>query len=553
MVKRSCLTAVIVLLLLAVPLWAETDLKSPVYTLLSRWEDRGLIGPLPLIRPYPPALIESCLRRVAAAGGREDRRQAEGLLAEMKVGNALLSLGDAASLDLSSYAEIFAKPDTGDSFFRPAAGISLAGSLSGTFAYEGELGLFFNKQQDSDYTPYLAEPENFYHSGGGAGGEVTFEHLWQGGIFWGSESLYFQAGLMRTAFGPFFDDSAVVGPQAPEAGHFSFTYRGKTVTFSSLMLQLIAKYYVQLGDDLPAGLEDGELYSLKGAMEPGVYPSKYLVTHSVDVRPAGWLTVGFVQTVIYGGRFDPLYLIPFQDLAGTQTYSGDYDNNLLGLYARFYPLTGLTAGVFLYIDDLNMNEIMKLNLSSNQNKLAFQAGLAWSPEHPLSPRISLDYQLLTPYMYSHLTREPYTYPTYTHDGRHLGSTLEPNSDRVTLKASLFLRRLLAAELTARYIRHGNFSVAADVPDQWEGTLWDDGIDPSGDVTFYGPSTFLTQDVLERTLQLGCSLNSRLPLPRLAADLRAEAGYTFEYIKNPGFVDGASEASHYLDLLLGFDW
>jgi hypothetical protein len=273
----------------------------------------------------------------------------------------------------------------------------------------------------------------------------------------------------------------------------------------------------------------------------------------VDLRAADWLTVGFVQTVIYGGRFDPLYLIPFQDLAGTQTYSGDYDNNLLGLYARFYPLTGLTGALFLYIDDLNMNEILKLNFSSNQNKIAFQAGLAWSPAHPTAPRFTLDYLLLTPYMYSHLTREPITYLTYTHDGHHLGSTLEPNSDQLTLKAALFLHRLLTAELSARYVRHGNYSVAADVPDQWEGTVWDDGLDPSGVVTFYGDSTFLDQDVLERTLQLSCALDSRLPLPRLAAELRAEAAYTFETIKNRGFVDGVDETNHYLRLLLGFDW
>lgn len=548
MIKRVFLAAAV--FFAVVSLWAGNDLESPLYTLLSRWEDRGLIEPLPLVRPYPPQLIRSCLLKVAAAGGREDREQAGSLLNELNGEGALLALGEAAAADLTTYGELLAKPDAAESFVRPAAEMSLAGSFSDRFAYEGSLGLFFNKERDEDYAPYLQEPDNFYHSGGGAGEEVTFEHLWLGGIFWGKESFYFQAGLLRTSVGPFFDNGAVVGPQAPEAGHFSFTYRGKRLTFSSLMLQLIARYFVQLGDDAP--YSDGERYSLKGYLDPGVYPSKYLVTHSVDVRAADWLTVGFVQTVVYGGRFDPLYLIPFQDLAGTQTYTGDYDNNLLGLYARFFPLTGLTAALFLYIDDLNMNEIMKLNFSSNQNKLAFQAGLAWSPEHPLTPRISLDYQLLTPFMYSHLTREPITYLTYTHDGHHLGSTLEPNSDRISLTVALFLHRLLAAELEARYIRHGNHSESY-VPPELQGTLWDDGLDPSGIVTFYGPSTFLDQDVLERTLQLSCSLENRLPLGRLAADLRAEANYTFELIKNRGFVDGASETNHYLKLLLGFDW
>jgi hypothetical protein len=551
MVKRGILAAA--LLLVALSIGAVTDLDEPVYSLLSRWEDRGLIGPLPLVRPYPPQLIRSCLLRVAASGGREDRGQAVRLLEELDGAGALLPLGAEAAADVSTYGEFFARPDAGESFFRPAAIFGLAGDFSETFAYEGRLGLFFNKEQDADYAPYLEEPDNFYHSGGGAGGAVTFEHLWLGGIFWGSESLYFQAGLMRTAFGPFFDNSAVLGSQAPEAGHFSFSYRGKRLTFSSLMLQLIARYAVNVYDNEPVdGYLSGELFSLKGTLDPGVYPSKYLVIHSVDVRAAGWLNLGFVQTVIYGGRFDPLYLIPFQDLAGTQTYTGDYDNNLLGLYARFFPLPGLTACLLLYIDDLNMNEIMKLNFNSDQNKLAFQAGLAWSPEHFLSPRLTLNYLLLTPYMYSHLTRAPITYLTYTHYGHHLGSTLEPNSDQLSLKASLFLRRLLAAELTARYVRHGNHS-ATYVPAELQGTLWDDGLDTDGNVTFYGPSTFLAQDVLERTLQLGCSLTGRLPLSRLAAELRAEAGYTFEAIRNPGFVDGASETNHYLRLLLGLDW
>ena len=520
--------------------YSISDPNDQLYTLISGWEERGYIRHPPLVRPYPPQLVYHYLEEVIAKGSASDRELALSVREQLEGKRSLIGHEDPESriaLDLDLYGELLVSQRKGESFLRPALEANIGGNFTDLLAYSGTLGLFMNAKDDALFTPYKLEPENFYQSGGGAiaGGSIT-EHFWQGGLFIGSEKLYFQAGMMRSSFGPFFDNGAVLGPQAPEAGHFSLTYNGSWLTISTLLLQLVAT--TAFG---PSGNPTGPNPSL-------VVPEKYLVIHSIDLHPSDWLSFGLIQTVVYGGRFDPLYLIPFQVLAGAQTFTGDYDNSLVGLYTRLRPLRNLSFNMLLYLDDLHLNKMFKLNFSSNQNKLAFQVGAAWVPELPLFLRLSLDYLLVTPYMYTHGSVHPINYLTYTHQGRHLGSVLDPNSDQLTMKASLILNERIQAEIWGRYSRHGNHS-EADVDSQWAGTIWDDGYDNNTQsVTFYGPSTFLAQSVLEKIFQLGLGLDFALPVAFL--DILLETEYVFEVIQNRRFIDGALETNHYLKLLLG---
>ncbi len=519
--------------------YSISDPNDQLYTLISGWEERGYIRHPPLVRPYPPQLVYHYLEEVIAKGSASDRELALSVREQLEGKRSLIGHEDPESriaLDLDLYGELLVSQRKGESFLRPALEANIGGNFTDLLAYSGTLGLFMNAKDDALFTPYKLEPENFYQSGGGAiaGGSIT-EHFWQGGLFIGSEKLYFQAGMMRSSFGPFFDNGAVLGPQAPEAGHFSLTYNGSWLTISTLLLELVAKYGVD-----PA---TGDRYTFpNSSIGFQGFPEKYLVIHSIDLHPSDWLSFGLIQTVVYGGRFDPLYLIPFQVLAGAQTFTGDYDNTLVGLYTRLRPLKNLSFNFLVYVDDLNLNKMFKLNFNSGQNKLALQVGTAWVPELPLFLRLSLDYLMVTPFMYTHGSKHLINYLTYTHWGYHLGSVLDPNSDQLTVKASLMLTDQVQAEIWGRYSRHGDGSTDG------VGDIWDDGYLSTGFVTFYGPSTFLAQSVLEKIFQLGLGLDFALPIAFL--DILLETEYVFEVIQNKRFNNGAQETNHYLKLLLG---
>jgi hypothetical protein len=383
--------------------WSLTiyDPNDRIYTYLSAWDEKGYYDPLPMLRPYPPQLVRSCLEQVAKRGNDVDRAIAgeylsaldgEGaLLAFKPVDDSLLHVG----VDFSG--EEFVNTAAADTFFRPGGELSLSGKLGPAVQFSGMTGLWLWDKYESNFIPYRTEESIFYSNGGGASltlGGTTYNlpSLWKGGLFIGSGNLFFQAGLMRSSFGPFFDTSAVLGPQAPEAGHFSFTWQGGWFSLSSVLLELNASVAVNpaspLGQDI--------LYSLSGGAT-GFFPSKYLILHSAQVQPFPWISLGIIQSTVFGARLDPLYLIPFGVLADSQIFSGDWDNSLMGLYGRIRLPWNLTADLSLYVDDLNSNQAIQLNFNSGQDKLALHGGLLWTPELPVLLRLSAEYLILTPW------------------------------------------------------------------------------------------------------------------------------------------------------------
>ncbi len=532
--------------------WALSiyDPNDRIYTYLSAWDEKGYYDPLPMLRPYPPQLIRSCLEQVMAKGGELDAGVARDFLAQMNGEEAPAAVrpaeGSLLHIGFDSSAEGFLNAGTGDTFLRPGIELSLNGGIGPYVQLSGMTGLWLWDKNEADFIPYRTEGRIFYSGGGGAtltigGTKYNLPSLWKGGMFIGSDTLYFQAGLMKSSFGPFFDTSAVLGPQAPEAGHFSFTYRGGWITVSSVLLDLSATTAV--GDGIRG--PNGARYSLQD--NPPFFPSKFLALHSALFTPLPWLAVGLQQATMFGARLDPLYLIPFGFIADSQIYAGDWDNSIMGLFARARLPWNLTADFSLYIDDMNSSEALKLNFNSGQDKLALHGGILWTPDLPLFLRLSLEYLLITPYMYTHSRFAYLNYLNYTNFDRNLGSVLDPNSDQLILKAQVQPWTWLFGETWLRLARHGNGSDHGSGTVAGDGSIWDDGYDSTGTVTFYGNSTFLTQKVLEEILQIGAAAEVSLPVSAFRTWFRAE--YAFEILRNKGLVEGADSINNYLKLTI----
>jgi hypothetical protein len=182
------------------------------------------------------------------------------------------------------------------------------------------------------------------------------------------------------------------------------------------------------------------------------------------------------------------------------------------------------------------------NLDSAQNKFALQIGVAWSPSYRVFRKVSLDYLMITPYTYTHNAESSVPYLSYTHLGKSLGSILEPNSDQITLKVFLTPAEWMDLDLLTRFMRHGN---ASEEYDRGDGTIFDDGFYDAGTVTFYGPSRFLTQSVIEIVFQTGFDLGFHFPLGW--SELSIGLGYLFEYTWNRNLVSGRNGTENFLNL------
>ena len=515
------------------------DPNDRLYRFLSLWEDKGYINKVPPVRPYPPQLLKRLLTEVQRAGQRHDRKVAEQYLRSLfphdqgEDRDRLLK----GALHPSFVAE--SMTETEDIYWKLAAHIDTLGSIGSYVAFTGNFAYSLIDDPGEGFYPERMNILNESRSGGGVlelgSREIDMSQLGLFGLHFGNDWIYFQAGLMRTSFGPFYDNGAVLGPQAPAAGHFSFSFQATDwLTISSVYLELAAEYR-----------EDKETGSKTGI---GKVVNKYLVLHSLVFYPFDWWTLGVVQTVVAGNRFNPVYLIPIQHMFYTQQLWGDEDSSFLGLFNEFSLPHDFGIDIMFYVDDWDAfggtsdSGEKGINLNSAQNKFALQIGLSWSPSYRILRRVSLDYLMITPYTYTHSAHRSVDFLSYTHAGENLGSILDPNSDQITLTVFLTPTEWLDMDLWGRFIRHGNAS--EDYP-TGDGTIFDDGYTSTGEVTFFGPSRFLTQDTLEMVLQLGLNLDFRFP-----QRLWFEVGYMIEQVWNRGFNSGENELNNFLSFGVG---
>jgi hypothetical protein len=373
---------------------------------------------------------------------------------------------------------------------------------------------------------------------------------WTSSVAIGTDRLYFQSGLVRSSVGPFFDNGVVVGKQAGKAGHFSANYTGEKWSLEILWLELVAST----------------------AWGMGRYPDKHLRAHVLTFRPVPALELAFFESVVWGGRFEPLYLIPFAETFAAGALADNKDNSFMGLYAKWNFAKNAQFASQIYIDDIHFNDLVRFKFNTKY-KLAGEAGVVWAPEKSFLKSLSADYTAVFPYMYTHMrslepdtgdTRYPsqlgYTgepnYQDYSHIGRSLGADLEPNSDRISVRAALRSFYNIDISFLGYFTRHGNASenrIADGLMDgeYHDGSIFDDGNndgewDADGDGTAdsgegsnydnnYRYLNFLTQSVLETKLACGFGVSWRIPIPKKFGSLSLNAEYVGEYGWNRNLI------------------
>ena len=527
------------------------DINNPadrLYFDLEIWQEKGYYRHIPEIRPYPAQLLIELLDKVIVKGDYLDKQIAS--VYRDKIAKPL-------NLEVEAEAETrYGRDEIGET--NGTLNFMIKGIISESVSVWGNVSANAILRFDNpDYYMYYntlpygeRTEENWVEDTGTIAGISLFSGS-AGMMGLGSSTLYGNLGLTRASFGPFYDDGIVISEEADEQGHYELTWRGDDFSYSILFLSLVGTDFQ--GNDS--------------------FPEKYLAMHSYNWAPFDWLDVGFFETNVWGNRFEPLYMLPFSYLFYNQGVIGFDDNSLMGLKFRTLLPERVELNGVLYVDDVGFNDLIKFNFDTKL-KLAFEAGASWTPADEKLYKISLDYTAVLPYMYTHypwLWNDGHVYndpdfygnpfyetmnaSNYTHNGENLGTTLSPNSDRISLTSNWRLDEDTQVTLTGNFVRHGNASSEkVDDAAEQDGSIWDNGNDVNGVNTVFN-NDFLNQDVLEMVLQAGVEFNAIVDMPFKDPvryyGTEFTLGYTFERIWNSGRgsngnpVAGADELNHYV--------
>jgi len=512
-----------------------SDPNDRLYTDLELWMDRGLTGRLPPLRPYPVQLVKKILNDVKAKGTDADQELASFYLSKIDGGSNIH--GVASALGRTDFTHSYAE-------------LGLLGTLQGSLVpwltYSARLGIVATSTQAPsvlpDYQRSLLDyvPDNvqsilhFFPRMSLAGGGAI-----------GTDSVYFQAGALRGSYGPFWGDSAVLSPDSPQSGQFSFVYHDDTIAVTMALMAITAS------DELGNGLS----------------PNKFLALDGLELYLTDWFTFGVFDAMVWGNRFEPLYLLPVVSFY-TEGMVGYPDNAFIGVSSSVKLPAALKADFLLYVDDASFNDLIRLDFNT-MLLAAFQAGLSWTPNLPYLTRVRITNLLVTPYTYSHQNYGNSTtmpnYLNYTNQGTNIGPSIQPNSDRIEIEA--LARPLSWLDVTGfgRFILHGNASTGLGIVNSpGDGSVFDNGADSNG-FTF-APNTgrpsdwvynrFLSQSVLEKVLQTGFTTVAYLETP--VGEVKVSFGYTLEVILDgtiigTGPVSGNNATNNYVSFGVTFTY
>ena len=353
--------------------------------------------------------------------------------------------------------------------------------------------------------------------------------MFNSGIAVGTPEYYFTAGMARTSFGPFDENNILIGEQAFHSGQFIFVVNKEKFTYNQALLAISASN------------DRGESY----------FPQKFTAAHSITYRPLPWISIGLVDIITYGGRFEPIYLLPLSVFFVGQSIYNFADASMLGLTLTVKPIKGLKIDAVLLADDIGFNEIVKFKKDAKW-RMAGQFGVSYAmPKDHWFSFVDINYTLVTPYCYTSIhnnDRKKPNYENYTHNGEPLGSNLPPNSDRIKVKAQFRPLEGLAINVSNAFIRHANVTESVYDPvilKEYlkEGNYSTDGsvfnhsavVDKNSERThaFLYSTPFLTQQTIQYVNQLGLEGVINLPILKSGGLMQFKLGYTFETNINPG--------------------
>lgn len=503
------------------------DLFDPFYADLTDWENEGLINYAPNMRPLPLQEIERILNLVMEAGNERERRVATEHHARI--------FGRAFHFGVSSELGFGLSKGSSITYFDFAPMVDFNYKLAKLFS----LSLKFDVHGTNKIPTAEPNPKFLFSKRDISNDDVSIGKLYilpsiKSGITLGNAEYYFSANIARTSYGPFYDSGIFVSSHAKNHGQFNLVLNNRFVS------------YVQ--SFLPIAATNG-----KGG---NTSPHKFLSIHSLHVRPFEWLSFGLVDSVIYGKRFEPIYLIPFSVFFVSQGIYDFPDNSLIGIDFTVKPIDGLRIDGALYADDMGFNDIVKFK-KDFKARMSGQFGISYTmPKKHWFRSVALDYTLVTPFAYTHISGNDGTdaninYENYTHSGQVLATNLNPNSDRLNLKLQFEPIDSLKITLNNTFIRHANINESVTDPRfllkymtesyNTTGTVFNHASIDSPDKNGYSDrlhlfqhaTPFLKQQTIEYINQLSLEVSSVLPIKRSGGYMKFIIGYCFEADINPG--------------------
>lgn len=503
------------------------DVFDPFYDDLTDWENEGLINYAPNMRPLPLQEIERILNIVMEVGNERERRVAREHYTRIfdRVfhfgGTTELGFGFSTS-NTTKYLDIAPLMDVN---YRatPYFSLSMHFDVHAT-----------NKVPANEPKPLLSGSKRDITEDSVSAGRLNILPSVKSGITIGNSEYYFSANIARTAYGPFYNSGIFVSSHAKNHGQFNLVMNKRLVSFSQSLLTLAAT----------------------NGYGKNINPHKFLSIHSLHVRPFDWLSIGVVDSVVYGGRFEPIYIIPFSIFFISQGILDFPDNSAIGVDFTVKPITGLRIDGAIYADDMGFNDMIKFK-KDFKARMSGQFGVSYTmPKKHWFRSAALDYTFVTPYAYTHIagdngTFDSTNYENYTHSGHNLGTNLEPNSDRFHLKVQFEPVDSFKITVANSFIRHANANESVTDPRfllkymtenyNTTGTVFNhatiDSPDQNGDSDrthlFQHGNPFLKQKTVEYINQLSLELSSVLPIKRRGGYMKFFFGYCFETDINPG--------------------
>ena len=164
-----------------------------------------------------------------------------------------------------------------------------------------------------------------------------------------------------------------------------------------------------------------------------------------------------------------LFPVPYMPI---QNIGGANDNLQMGLVLNIKPANGLLWSTDIFVDDIEVNDIVKLNFDT-KIRVAGQTGLVFAPSNTSCKKIGLNYQIVLPYIYAHweygsddsgeISGATANRQNYTNAGVNIGSALDPNSDKVSFYAQFSPKPFMRFGFATNFIRHadGRLQQSAD--------------------------------------------------------------------------------------------
>ena len=518
--KNKIFIAIFIIMGLCAFSQAAVDIFDPLYEDIRIWEKIGLLNDLSSLRPYPLQEIERILNIVIEKGTEKQIKKAQEY--KKRLFGSVFHYGGIAELGV----EIPKKQR--DILLAPLLDMNISIHRLLTASAHANFSLL-NKLPKEEGLPAFQFSKRDIMKDSTSIGSFYLLPMFNSGIAVGTPEYYFTAGMARTSFGPFDENNILIGEQAFHSGQFIFVVNKEKFTYNQALLAISAS------DDR------GGSYS----------PKKFTASHSITYRPLPWISIGLVDIVTYGGRFEPIYLLPFSVFFIGQSIYNFADASMLGVTLTVKPIKGLKIDAVLLADDIGFNEIVKFKKDAKW-RMAGQFGVSYAmPKDHWFSFADINYTLVTPYCYTSIhnndRKEP-NYENYTHNGEPLGSNLPPNSDRIKVKAQFRPLEGLAINVSNTFIRHANVTESVYDPVILreylkEGNYSTDGsifnhsavVDKNSERThaFLYSTPFLTQQTIQYVNQLGLEGVVNLPILKSGGLIQFKMGYTFETNINPG--------------------